>query len=86
MPPSGPCPPGPDRDRFGVGQNDQLHIFTDQTLQHIAQANDDRVDIEQRRTLHVAAAECEQLPGKRGGPLGGLQNFHRVGPGATALG
>ena len=75
-------------DLGGVGANrrqvrrrhrGQLDVLADHAAQHLCQILHNRVQVHRLRLHHLLAAERQQLPGERGGALGGLDNLFDVG-------
>src|ERR1019366_9094537 len=70
----------PDVAEIGSPVNQQLDLLAQQAPQHAFAIADDLIHTDDARLRDLAAAEREQLPGQRDGPVGGLQDLLRVPP------
>ena len=61
-----------------AGLQHELDVLADQTPEHLLGVGEDGIHVEHARTHDLAAAECQQLIGERGGPVGGLEDLFGI--------
>ena len=63
---------------FGVQADYEFDVFADQPVQHLLGLGDDRVEVDDARLHHLAAAEGQQLIGQGARPIGGFENLFGI--------